>query len=477
MRSLNRIKVGLKWTAGLGLAQKFVQLAALAVLARVLTPEDYGFYIALLVLVGFAQALLAGVVGSFLLYAKNLRAEDVGSGWVLLALVLCVYILGLWIFGDVINDLLGVNFDGLVLVVLSLAISVLGLNTFFIYYGYRRRFFAWVGFSDLASYLFGFFAVSFLLAIGGYGGWALLWGFLAQQFVMSVVLLVKVRVFCVKCPRLKGLVTYFRFGFWSASSKLAQMIAVQADKIVASAVLGVGALGLYSRAYQLATLPGDFYGRFGEKTVLAVFSRAVRGGGSSFRVQMVGVAVALAFGVAFAIPLHLSAAGVVKIVFGDGWLGLVECLGILAWFVPFGIGYRYYDSLLRSQGLVKVSAAISLFNAVVVPVLSLLGVREGLNGLSWAIVASSLLVFVVSMVSFHRRAGVSFSISWVVVGFPLGLGGGVAYGLDWMVESAFGAHLWNEYFLLFVGLLVSFVYFLVVIFFMKLVVLRSSRNF
>ncbi|HMB27743.1 MAG TPA: lipopolysaccharide biosynthesis protein, partial [Blastocatellia bacterium] len=109
--------------------------------------------------------------------------------------------------------------------------------------------------AELCSYGVGYALVSVALALLGYGVWALAWASVIQFLLRSALL-----IWLSPHPKRPSLAPQearqlLAFGVGSSLSTLANYAAINGDYFVVGRWLGATALGLYSRAYQLMTLP------------------------------------------------------------------------------------------------------------------------------------------------------------------------------------------------------------------------------
>src|SRR5262249_2262620 len=108
---------------------------------------------------------------------------------------------------------------------------------------------------ELISYTFGYVVVSVVLASLGYGVWALAWAAVIQS-LLKTILLLRISPHPMR-PSLafSEARELLNFGIGASLGTLANYAAVNGDYFVVGRWLGTTALGLYSRAYQLMTLP------------------------------------------------------------------------------------------------------------------------------------------------------------------------------------------------------------------------------
>ena len=245
---------GLSFTFSAQLLKFVVNLGATAVLARILTPGDFGL-VAMLVSVTGVAALVndLGLSTAIVQRAKLTHSEVNCLFWITvaagLATALAVALAGP-LFTLVLKDprLTGIA-------------PVIALSFLFSSFGSQHRAllrrhmsFGVLGsielFSGLASYL-----IAICLAFYGVGYWALI----LQQVLMALFIAISSWVFCSWRPGRPAWEpttrTMIGFGGSLTGSNLLNYVCRNADNILIGRFCGFVPLGLYSKAYQLLLLP------------------------------------------------------------------------------------------------------------------------------------------------------------------------------------------------------------------------------
>ena len=260
------------------LASVFVStLARLAIgilLARLLTPADFGIVTLAYVVLGFVGPLNDLGIGAALvqrveLTERHLRVAFTSS----LGLGLAVA-LGMVAAAPAAARLLGDTAVTPVLRTLSLAFVISSTATVADAMLQRRLDFKRQSFVDTGSHLLGYGGVAITLALLGYGVWSLVWGALVQALGAATAQLAIVRHPMRPLLARRELRDLLHFGFGSTVNALVSYVALNGDNFVVGRWIGAAGLGLYSRAYGLMNLPHTLFASVVTRVLFPAFSRA-----------------------------------------------------------------------------------------------------------------------------------------------------------------------------------------------------------
>jgi PST family polysaccharide transporter len=306
-----------------------LQFASLILLARLLTPSDFGLVAMVVSVIGVADLIRDFGLSSAAIQAKTLSDDErTNLFWVNCGLgALCTVLVSAG------SPLIALIYGRPELVPISLALAwvflLSGVNTQFRADLTRSMRYPSLALSDVASQAVAF-GVAVLLAVNGAGFWAIV----AQQLTAAVLGLV-INVIAVRWlpgwPR-RGvsLRRFFRFGGNLFATQTLTFFTKNVDNIALGIVSGAYQLGLYSRAYQLLMAPLNQINAPMTGVALPVLSR-VQEDKPRFdhylsRAQLVGCYVtASIFAVAAGVADPL-----VRVLFGPVWQPVAPIFAILA---------------------------------------------------------------------------------------------------------------------------------------------------
>lgn len=310
-----------------------VQMGATVVLARLLTPADFGIVtmvttFSLLLcsfgLNGFTEAILQREEITHSL-ASNLFWINFSST-VCLAIVFAALgpLMALFYHDPVVKHVA----EGMSLTIAAAGFSVIHLALL----NRAMRFTAVSVISVVARSVYVF--VSIALALAGWGYWALVAGSIAQQLSTSVGAWIMCRWVPSLPRRVPGTAAAVKFAINVYSHFSLNYFAGNTDNLLVGWKYGAGALGFYKKAFDLFTTPMcQILSPMGA-VVVATLSRFNRERGHYQRYFLSGISLLALVGMAIGADFTLVGRDLIRLVLGPGWS---EAGRIFAFFGP-GIG-------------------------------------------------------------------------------------------------------------------------------------------
>jgi PST family polysaccharide transporter len=351
-RSGERILRGLRWSYLSILFQGVLKAMVLIVLSRLLGPREFGLIGYALLCTTFLERVGQIGVGPALVQQRSVNSDtivtahrmSVASG----ALSTCI----IWLSAEA----LGAFFAEMSLVPI---LKVLSFGCFLEALGIvsdsmlqRELRFKEIAFADNAAYFFGMAVVGTTLAALGYGVWSLVAATLALKIVRVVILRCYFSSPVSGRWRTRAAWTLTRMGTGFSLGRIFNFFSLQGDNFVVGRVLGVDALGMYTRAYQLMTLPAMYVGQIFERVMFPAMARTQD---SKERIKLQFLVSLEAIGLV-ALPagvvMFLLAQEIIIVTFGPAWTPLVPVLSVLSFGVFFRTAYKCSDTLVRSVGAV-----------------------------------------------------------------------------------------------------------------------------
>ncbi len=380
-----RLVQSIAWTGAMRWLSQVLTWAITLMVARILTPEDYG-------LVGMAAVFfgLVNLVNDFGLSTAIVVVRDLDGRQVAhingLAVIIGVFSCATFCALAVpIGAFYGVDALPPIVVVMSLSFLITafrGIPQGMLEKNLRFKRIALInGFTAIAT------AVSTLvMAVSGFGYWALVLANLVTA-LSSTVLMFASRPTRIAWPRFSALRAATAISIHVTFGRLAWFVWSNADYVVAGKVLGETALGFYSFAFMLASLPVDKISSIVTK-VSTAFMSAVQTEPADLRRYLLSLTEGLAL-VAFPLAwgLALVAEDFVPLLLGDKWLGLIPPLQILAFYASVRAVDPVLAPVLNVTGQTRFGMQMSILFAVILPIGFIVGSRWGVVGIAGAWVA------------------------------------------------------------------------------------------
>lgn len=374
---------GVAWNAlGLG-GRSVLQIAVLVVLARLISPEDFGIVAAALVVINLTTLLAEVGLGPALVQRPDLRDEHVRAAFTTL-LVASLAIWGVvWWQSPWIAGLVGVPQLAGVLPVIS---SVLWIRNLTVseYLLARDLAFRRLAIIQLQSYALGYGVVAIGMAVAGAGVWAIVIGHVVGALTNSLLLWWRRRHSVRPGLAWRPLQELLSYGGGHMLARLAGYGAANGDNFVVARWLGAVALGLYGRAYQLMVMPSELFGAVVNRVLFPAMASIQHDQRRLARAYVTGSAVVALATVPVAAVGALTSREIVLVVLGPDWLALQAAFTIMVFGIVLRTGYKISDVVSQATGAVYRRALRQGVYAVLVVGGAMVGSRRGITGVAWA---------------------------------------------------------------------------------------------
>ena len=377
------------------------QLIVTAVLARLLSPADYGLAGLAAVYVGLAAIFAQFGIGPALIQRAELTPRIIRAGFTATVLIGILTTGAVWFTAPLAADLLGNA--ALTPVIRGLSFTFVLATPGFVAEGLSERSLAWrrLMWVEVAAFIVGYAIPALVLAAAGFGVWAIVGSTLGQNLIRSVLLL-KLQPH-PKWPRIGPEIReLLRFGSGFTLARAFNYGAGQGDNLVVGRVLGILALGYYSRAFKLMMILLTYFATVVTKVLFPVMSR-LQGQPERLRATyLTGAAVlGLVSGPVGALMV-VTAPEIVAVMLGAKWTPAVVPFQILTAGIMLRNVYLMAYCLDGALGRMRNRTVRDGIYAAAVIVGSLVGTRFGLTGVATGVVlAIALNYFIGAAMSLH----------------------------------------------------------------------------
>lgn len=362
-----------------------MQLLVLAILARHVSPGEFGYIaIASMVLV-FVEMLADAGIGPAIIQKRELTERHINAGFFLSVLLGILFFSVIWlgapliaVFFESANLAAIVQWVGLSALVTKLS----SVSRAKIEREMRFDILMWV---DTVSYLFGYALVGIILALMNYGVWAIVAGKLVQSSLQTVCLLIIrpsfTRLFFTH-RECKELLTY---GGGLTFARIFDNIASQGDYFIIGRFLGSMQLGFYDRASSIMVMPGQYLNLVLDKALFPAMSQIQDQKKRLEKAYFTSTSIVSTFLIPVTILMYLLAPEIIETLLGPNWSASVLPFRLLLLTAVFRIFITISDTLVRATGAVYASAARKAIYAFLIILGSWMGHFWGLVGVAFAV--------------------------------------------------------------------------------------------
>lgn len=373
-----------------------LQLLAIVVLARLLTPRDYGLLTVVTVIVGFGE-----IFRDFGLSTAAVRSPDISRGqtinlfWVN-TLLGCVLATAMVIGAAPLAAALDQPELHRIAQVMAVVFLLNGATAQFRATLMRELRFRWLAITDVGAATLAL-AVAVVLAVNGWGYWTLV----AQQVTQATLVLLAVAVGAGWLPGLPqrnaSISSFLRFGSNLAFSQVVNYAANNLENTIISAQHGPMALGLYNRAHRLIVAPLSQVQGPLTSVAVPILSR-VRQDADQFSRYISQGQLALGYPIGIGLGLVCGLAEpIVALLLGAQWMETVPIVRLLALAgiartLSF-VGFWIYVTQGLSRSLFRYTLVSSAIRILCVAV----GAQWGVIGVAVGVVLASFIEWPLSI--------------------------------------------------------------------------------
>lgn len=382
---------GFGWSSLTVVIKALLTCLVLAILSRLLTPNDFGLVGIAWILIELATKFGQTGIGHALIQRHELTDRHLEMGF-MLSTVLGGAVAGwIWLFAPRFGQLFDEPTVSSLLRVLSVTFVIGGVGVVPEHLLRRNLQFKQLMVADLLSYSVGYGLTATVLAFQGFGAWALVWGEIVRALIRTVTTSLYFPPRLRLRPAVREATDLISHGAGYSLTQVFDFVVRTGGHFVVGRWLGATALGYYTRADRLASLPFQYLGGNLFEVVFPAMAQRQQRVHLVRAVYLHGVEMlALAVLPVSALVL-LCAPEIVAVVLGEQWDETVPVLRIFAIGIPFQTIGILNVATIRASGAVAKETWRQAAHAFFVLFGAWLGSPWGLTGVAVALVGTQVV--------------------------------------------------------------------------------------
>lgn len=382
---------GFGWSSLTVVIKALLTFLVLAVLSRLLTPNDFGLVGIAWILIELATKFGQTGIGHALIQRRKLTDHHVEIGFTL-SVVLGGAVAGaIWLFAQRFGHLFDEPTVSSLLQVLSVTFVIGGVGVVPEHLLRRNLQFKQLMVADILSYSVGYGLTATVLAFQGFGAWALVWGEIMRTLIRTVTTsLSSPPPLRLRLSACEATDLIFRGAGYSVT-QMFDFIVRTGGYFVVGRWLGATALGYYTRADRLASLPFQYLGGNLFEVIFPAMAQRQQRMDLVRVVYLHGVEILALAVLPMSALVLLCAPDMVAVVLGAQWGEAVPVLRILVIGIPFQTVGALNVAAIRASGAVSREMWRQVTHAFLIVFGAWLGSHRGLTGVAVAIVGAQVV--------------------------------------------------------------------------------------
>jgi O-antigen/teichoic acid export membrane protein len=400
---------GAAWISGGQVVQIITRFGVVVVLARLLTPSDFGLFALAVTILGICQIVVPLGTAAALVQLRDPEPSEIKAAFTISMMMATLLVPGAIVLGYAMERTS--DMPGLALATLCLtpaiyfdAVSKIGSRVL-----ETRMHFRATAVAALLGHFTGYGVVGVALAYAGFGWLALCCAEVASVAVSASYLLLVGRPqlgLNWDIPIWRRLVT---FGAPLTVANLINWSSSNLPRVALGVLAGSTALGLYTRAADLSARFGSLADRLSGTVLYAAFCQRNDDMPRLARALCASTELALILVLPGSAILSALAEPIILLLFGSQWTGAVGAFRILAFLIPLLLLQRI--ALVMGHSLGRPGLAVKAYGvALVLSIIgSVIGIRYGLEGMAVALLIAVAGSSVLAVVMVSRQVGLPLS--------------------------------------------------------------------
>ena len=396
------------WNAAQRYGSLIIAFFSNIVLARLLSPGDFGLVGLLTVFISVANVITESGFNSALIQRKNVEEIDYNTVFYWNIGISILMVVVLYFIAPLIADF----FDRPILSkLLRVESIILIINSFCIVQTTRLMKFLKFHILAIRSIIATLFStiVGITLAWLGYGVWALVWQAIAAATVGAVLLW--------KTTDWRPALQYdwgafrrmFKFGAYISFSSLCNTLYINLQSFIIGKSFSIPDLGFYSQAKKLETIPVDGTASVLNAVLFPIYATIVDDRERHIRLVRKNIKIITFVTFPLMLMLILVAPYLFPILFTDKWndsIPMFQILCVAGMFSPLNMANV---EIFRSIGEGKIYLILQTIKRVIGVSMILFFVQYGLFAMLWSIAAFGVITYMLNMFFTHNIFGYAYS--------------------------------------------------------------------
>ena len=405
------IKASIFWQGSNVAGIAIIQIVYYALLARILSPEDFGLIAIAQSFLNLATLFAQVGIGPALVQHRNPKNAHLSTAfWSHCGLGLLLYVLTI-ISASSIGSFFDSDALAAILPILTIGFLFSSASASSLSMIQRSMDFRFLFIAENISFLAGM-STGLSLAYSGYGVWAIVYGTLAQQATMLLFAVYRIRIPLGVAWSASAFKELFHFGAGLTLIRMNNYLTNSGVNLLLGRLMSLDVLGLFERSYRTMMIPGKLLGDVIDKVMFPAMSQLQEDEEILTKMYERNLSYSLLITLPLGLWLSLHAEWIVEILLGTQWMQTIPALEVLFLAVPIRVTMRLTDSVIRAKGLVYQSAARKFLYTVVLFAGLYWGSNQGLIGLSGVILGASIFQYINMSSLAVQRMHMSWAVQW-----------------------------------------------------------------
>lgn len=368
---------GISWMTFLRVVTRSLTFVRLAVLGRILTPTEFGYFGIATLLLSLLEILTETGINVFLVQEKSHIKEYLNSAWVVSMIRGIILGIVIFVLAPFIANFFQVPEATNVIALMALVPLIRGfINPAII--SYQKNLLFYNEFRIRSILFFVDVSISIIAGFILRSAESFTWGLIASALIEVALSYILIPLWPKMVIEIKKIQHVIRKSFWVTLTGIFLYFADNGDNLTVGKILGSASLGIYQVAYKFSTLPISEITAVVNSVTFPVFSR-FSDDKPRLRNAFIKVSIGTTLG-SFILGtlIFIFARPIITIFMGDQWIAAVPVVQVLVIYGVLRTLFGNFPPLFLAVGKQKYVAQLTLSRMIglgilIIPMVSIFG--------------------------------------------------------------------------------------------------------
>ena len=386
---------GVKWVTVSTVVNNILQLILISILARFLSPADFGLMALVNVVIEFSSYFIDAGFSNIIIHKQDINRKQLSSiYWLSIATGIFIYLI-IFVLSPLLSSFYGEK-------ELEPLLKLVAITFLIIPFGQQHKslFQKELKFNTIATIEIISRSISFIVgvsaAINGFGVYSLALMVLSNSLASTILLFFRgIRnfkpSFSFSHVEIRN---FYSFGLYQLGERTLNYFASQIDTIIIGKLLGTNQLGIYTIAKNLIMKPAQIINPIVTKVAFPTMAKVQNNIDSLKKIYLNTIRYLSSVNFPIYIGIAIMAEPLTVILFGNKWIGAIILIKVLAFFGMIRSVFNPIGSLLLARGRADLGFFWNVYSSITSAIIIFIGSFWGLLGIS---LAQSLALIVLSI--------------------------------------------------------------------------------
>jgi polysaccharide transporter, PST family len=375
----------------------FIQIVITAILARLLSPEDFGVIAIVTVIVAFFKLLSDVGIGPAIIQDKEITQDDISSIFNITVLIAIFSAIIFYISSGIISNFYdNIEYNKIVhFLSISLFFQIMNIVPRALLR--KNKKFGLLGFGQLSANIFSGI-ISILLALNNFNYFSLVYKSIISSLFQFIFCMLFVTISFKLTLSFKFVKRMFKFSSFQFLFNFINYFSRNLDKLLIGKFIGNVSLGYYEKSYRLMLLPLQTFTQVLSPVLHPLLSDLQNENDRMFTIYLRISRILSLIGFPLTVFMFMNADNVILIMFGPQWHGSIDSFKILSISIGLQMVLSSTGPIFQSAGRTDLLFLSGLLSAI----LTISGTLYGIFFKSIHIVSIALVIaFSINFIQAH----------------------------------------------------------------------------